>query len=268
MTGTVAGARSCWPASWSSTGMEQRRGAALVVDAAAIEVEAPSEDALTAYLAANAKTYEAPEYRSVTLLTLAPEDLLAEIEVSDADIRAAYDARIDLLPHAGAAPVRAAAGTGRGDDQARGRARRRRAELHPGGRGAEGRQGRALGARPAGQGRPAGGARPGRLRAGPGRGERAGADAVRLASAAAARDRARAGRSRSRRSRTSCARELRLRASRQPAARFRHQARRRAGRRHAARRRGREAGIELLKLERIDRTGHTRRARSGSPPTG
>ena len=76
--------------------MERRRGAALVVDAAGIEVESPSEEALTAYLAANAKTYEAPEVRSVTLLVLAPEDLVGEIEVSDADMRAAYEQRIDL----------------------------------------------------------------------------------------------------------------------------------------------------------------------------
>ena len=76
--------------------LEQRRGKAVVVDAATIEVEAPSEEALTAYLAANAKTYEAPEYRSITLLTLAPEDLLPEIEISDADLQAAYDVRIDL----------------------------------------------------------------------------------------------------------------------------------------------------------------------------
>ena len=103
--------------------MEQRRGRALVVDAAAHRGQPPTEEALTAYLAAHAKTYEAPEYRSVTLLTLAPEDLLGEIEISDADLQAAYDARIDQLPQAGAAAVRAAAGARRGDDQARGRGR-------------------------------------------------------------------------------------------------------------------------------------------------
>ena len=74
---------------------EQRRGRALVIDAAGIEVQPPTEEALTAYLAAHAKTYEAPEYRSITLLTLAPEDLLDEIELSDADLKAAYDARLD-----------------------------------------------------------------------------------------------------------------------------------------------------------------------------
>lgn len=74
--------------------MEQRRGEALVVDAATIEVETPSDEVLTTYLAANAKAYEAPEYRNVTLVALAPEDLVDEIEVSDDDVRAAYDARI------------------------------------------------------------------------------------------------------------------------------------------------------------------------------
>ncbi len=76
--------------------LEERRGKALVVDAATIEVEAPSEETLAAYLAANAQTYQAPEYRSISLVTLAPEDLLAEIEVADADLQAAYDARHDL----------------------------------------------------------------------------------------------------------------------------------------------------------------------------
>lgn len=75
--------------------LEQRRGRALVVDAAGIEVQPPTEEVLAAYLAAHAKTYEAPEYRSITLLTLAPEDLLGEIEISDADLKAAYDARLD-----------------------------------------------------------------------------------------------------------------------------------------------------------------------------
>jgi peptidyl-prolyl cis-trans isomerase D len=76
--------------------LEQRRGQALIVDAATIEVEPPGEETLAAYLAANAQTYQAPEYRNVTLLTLAPEDLLPEIEVSDADLQAAYEARSNL----------------------------------------------------------------------------------------------------------------------------------------------------------------------------
>lgn len=73
---------------------ETRRGQVLMVDAANIEVETPTDEALTAFLTANAKTYEAPEYRSVTLVTLAPEDLVGEIEVGDAEVRAAYDERL------------------------------------------------------------------------------------------------------------------------------------------------------------------------------
>src|SRR5690606_25821522 len=73
--------------------LEQRRGKVLIVDSATIEVPSPTEDELSSYLAANAKAYEAPEYRSITLVTLAPEDLVGEIEISDADLRAAYDAR-------------------------------------------------------------------------------------------------------------------------------------------------------------------------------
>ncbi|MEK0081553.1 SurA N-terminal domain-containing protein [Benzoatithermus flavus] len=72
---------------------EQRRGKALVVNAGDIQVEAPGEEALQAYLDEHVKDYEAPEYRDVTLLVLRPEDLLNEIEVSDADVRAAYDSR-------------------------------------------------------------------------------------------------------------------------------------------------------------------------------
>lgn len=73
---------------------ETRRGQVLLVESANIEVESPTDEALTAYLSANAKTYEAPEYRNVTLVTLSPDDLVGEIEVSDADVRAAYDARL------------------------------------------------------------------------------------------------------------------------------------------------------------------------------
>ena len=75
--------------------LERRKGAALIVDAATIEVPVPSDDQLTAYLAAHVKDYEAPEYRSATLVTLAPEDLVGEIEISDADLRASYDAHAD-----------------------------------------------------------------------------------------------------------------------------------------------------------------------------
>ena len=216
--------------------MERRRGAALVVDAAGIEVESPSEEALTTYLAANAKTYEAPEYRSVSLLVLAPEDLVPEIEVSDADLRAAYDARIELYRTPGQRRFEQLLASDEATIQ-------RAAEMVAAGQGfiggrgvAEGRRRRAHGARPAGEGRPAGKPRSDRLGTRRRRRQRAGADSVRLASGPPDRDRARAdaavrdgqGRDRAR---------GRARACNQPAARLRHAARRRAGRRHDPRRR-------------------------------
>jgi peptidyl-prolyl cis-trans isomerase D len=73
---------------------EERRGKALLVKAADIQVEPPSEETLKAYLEENATAYQAPEYRSATLLVLRPEDMVGEIEVSDADLRASYDSRI------------------------------------------------------------------------------------------------------------------------------------------------------------------------------
>ena len=73
---------------------ERRRGAALVVESAAVAVEAPGEDVLEAYLKDHEQTYAAPEYRSITLLTLQPDDLVGEIEVPDEELRAAYEARL------------------------------------------------------------------------------------------------------------------------------------------------------------------------------
>ena len=73
---------------------EQRRGAALLVEAKGVAVEAPDDAALEAYLKENEATYAAPEYRSLTLVTLQPADLAGEVEVPEADLRAAYEARI------------------------------------------------------------------------------------------------------------------------------------------------------------------------------
>lgn len=53
---------------------------------------APSDEALAAYHRANSGRYTAPEYRAVTFLHLSPEDIAAELAVSEADLRAYYDA--------------------------------------------------------------------------------------------------------------------------------------------------------------------------------
>ena len=176
--------------------------------------------------------------------------------------------RIDPVPHAGAAAVRAAAGPRRGDDQAGGRDGRRRAELHRGGGGAEGRQRRALRARPAGQGRPAGGLDQAGFALAAGRRERPGADAVRLAPAARRPSRARAGRSRS----TEVKDELRheLASSRRPAS-CRTSPPSSTTSSPPARRSTTAAekqGIDAAQARAIDRTGHTaaQRAARRRPP--
>ncbi len=73
---------------------EQRSGRVLMVDASGMQVEAPDDAALKAYLDANAKKYEAPEFRTVTLVLLSPDDLANEIKVDDAAVKAEYDNRI------------------------------------------------------------------------------------------------------------------------------------------------------------------------------
>jgi len=73
---------------------EQRSGRVLMVDASQMQVEAPDDAALKAYLDANAKKYEAPEFRTVTLVLLSPDDLDNEIKVDDAAVKAEYDNRI------------------------------------------------------------------------------------------------------------------------------------------------------------------------------
>ena len=54
---------------------ERRRGRALLVQAGRIEVGEPEQAALETHLKDNASAYEAPERRSLTLVTLRPEDL-------------------------------------------------------------------------------------------------------------------------------------------------------------------------------------------------
>lgn len=72
---------------------ERRRGRAAIVPADEIVVEPPGDEALGTYLESNAKAYEAPEYRKLTLVSFAAEDLLGEIEIDEAALRAEYEAR-------------------------------------------------------------------------------------------------------------------------------------------------------------------------------
>ena len=75
---------------------EQRRGHYVAVPAAAItEVPQPSEDDLAAFHKAHEAEHTTPEYRRLTFITLAAEDLVGEVDVGEAEIEAEYQARIE-----------------------------------------------------------------------------------------------------------------------------------------------------------------------------
>jgi peptidyl-prolyl cis-trans isomerase D len=73
----------------------QRRTAEVVRIArdAMPEPEAPTEAQLRRYEENNAERFSTPEYREASVLILSPETLSGEIEVSDADLQQAYEAR-------------------------------------------------------------------------------------------------------------------------------------------------------------------------------
>lgn len=73
---------------------EERRGRYLkIVDADITDIDAPEDAALDTIYKDSEQQFTAPEYRTITFVTLEPEDLLDEVEVADEDIQAAYDDR-------------------------------------------------------------------------------------------------------------------------------------------------------------------------------
>jgi peptidyl-prolyl cis-trans isomerase D len=75
---------------------EKRRGHYVAVPIASItDVPEPTAEELAQFHEAHQAQFTAPEYRSLTFVTLAPEDLLDEIEVSDEEVEAAYQSRIE-----------------------------------------------------------------------------------------------------------------------------------------------------------------------------
>ena len=72
---------------------EQRKGRALFVKADEMKGAPPADDVLQTYLTDNAKTYEAPEFRAVTLVIAGPDDIADGIDIPEADIKQAYDER-------------------------------------------------------------------------------------------------------------------------------------------------------------------------------
>lgn len=65
----------------------------LFVDAAALQVEAPDEATLAAYLEQNRDRFVRPEYRRVALALLGIEDILDEIAIDDEELRQLYERR-------------------------------------------------------------------------------------------------------------------------------------------------------------------------------
>jgi peptidyl-prolyl cis-trans isomerase D len=67
----------------------------LVPAASVIGVGVPDQATIDKFYKAHSERYMAPEYRSVTYVSLDPDSLAAEIRVSDDTLREAYDARRD-----------------------------------------------------------------------------------------------------------------------------------------------------------------------------
>lgn len=57
------------------------------------DVHAPSEGELSDFHRANAQSFTAPEYRSLSYIHITPEDIFEEIAISDDDLEAEYDDR-------------------------------------------------------------------------------------------------------------------------------------------------------------------------------
>jgi peptidyl-prolyl cis-trans isomerase D len=75
---------------------EERRGHYVAVPIASItDVPAPSEEQLAQFHQAHQAQFTAPEYRALTFVTLEAEDLIDEIDVSEEDVAAAYQERIE-----------------------------------------------------------------------------------------------------------------------------------------------------------------------------
>ncbi|MEM7043560.1 MAG: SurA N-terminal domain-containing protein [Pseudomonadota bacterium] len=73
---------------------EERRGRYLkIADADIDDIEAPEDTALEALHQENEQRFTAPEYRTITYVTLEPKDLLEEVEITEEDVRASYDDR-------------------------------------------------------------------------------------------------------------------------------------------------------------------------------
>ena len=75
---------------------ERRSLRALFLRPALVETPStPDDETLTAFIAENARIFERPEQRRVTLMRISPTDLLRDVDVSEEDLQALYDFRLE-----------------------------------------------------------------------------------------------------------------------------------------------------------------------------
>jgi len=75
---------------------EQRKASVLTLTEAAIDAPAdPSDDVLKDYINTNQARFTAPEYRKITYIRIEPVDLAADITISEDDVQAGFQYRID-----------------------------------------------------------------------------------------------------------------------------------------------------------------------------
>ncbi len=76
---------------------EQRKAQVLTLSEASVPApQTPDDEVLKSYINQNAARYTAPQYRRVSLLRLEPVDLTPDIEVTEEQIKAAFDYKIEL----------------------------------------------------------------------------------------------------------------------------------------------------------------------------
>lgn len=75
--------------------MEGRVAEVMIIPHASIDVGAPDEAAISQFRNDHPERFTAPEYRGLTYITLTPEDLLPETQVSEDELKEEYEARLD-----------------------------------------------------------------------------------------------------------------------------------------------------------------------------
>ena len=77
---------------YASRGEQRVAKTVLILDGSITEQFAPDDATLKKFHESNSGNYQAPEYRSVTLVRLDPESLIGQVTVSDEEIAQAYEA--------------------------------------------------------------------------------------------------------------------------------------------------------------------------------